>query len=293
MCLLITKPRGIHIPDDYLYSGYEINSHGAGFAIAKDNKVQIHKGFFTFESFLKAYKKMTEDQELPALIHFRLATSGYKDKDNCHPFQVGPYAMGHNGIINSLSDSYIKSDTRLLADKLHYAIKDVPDLLDDPTFLENLEEFIGYNKIAFLRPDGDFIILHEKAGSWDGGVWYSNGGYKNRRMPGNYTEESSCSLPVTRNKSHFCKGSGCFKLLRSQTDIETGYCVHCATNHLVVTVQEDEAWYENRVSFWENRTKKCTVENCDGTCTNCQEHFNGIIMEEASKDNFTIDYENI
>jgi hypothetical protein len=52
-----------------------------------------------------------------------------------------------------------------------------------------LQQFIGVgNKLIFLDNVGDFEIVNESAGTWDGGNWFSNSSYKERgvRYYGSY-----------------------------------------------------------------------------------------------------------
>src|SRR6266545_3554785 len=55
-CVAIYKPKGVQIAKKYLSNSFENNKDGAGFAYAKDGKITINKGYFSFEEFWKAFK---------------------------------------------------------------------------------------------------------------------------------------------------------------------------------------------------------------------------------------------
>lgn len=182
MCLLIAKPAGTTIPEDAMRSGYDANDHGAGFAVAEDGKVLIRKGFFNFDKFLKAYLEVSKDQTLPALVHFRIGTSGHNDEDNCHPFVVGNMAMAHNGVFPAFSFSGTESDTNRLSIYLNALETTSPGIVLTPPMLGMLDDICDErNKLAFLTPSGKIQIVADRLGYWDDGIWYSNLSYKPRR----------------------------------------------------------------------------------------------------------------
>ena len=174
MCLAIYKPVGEYIPENYLENGFEMNSDGAGFAYRNGDNIVIEKGFFRFESFIKAWRRVSAKQ---ALIHFRWATSGKKDIDNCHPFifNKGKYVMIHNGVLSHRTEPE-KSDTVCF-------VQDVLEPMSktygfNPKTKSILEKHIGRgNKIAVMSKTGKVHFLNEDAGHWLDKVWYSNDSY--------------------------------------------------------------------------------------------------------------------
>jgi glutamine amidotransferase len=181
MCLAIYKPASTK-PDKEAYrNGFENNTHGAGFAAAVNGGLVIGKGFFKFKEFWRAFKPYAD---CPALIHFRLATHGKKDTDNCHPFSITDnLAMIHNGVLPICTkDDETKSDTWHFVEKI---LKPLHEL--DPEFYQHQAiSFLGRcaisgSKFVFLRSDGDFGIWNEEDGKWESdGHWYSNSGYQPR-----------------------------------------------------------------------------------------------------------------
>ena len=181
MCIAITKPAGVK-PDYKAYqNGYDRNPDGWGFAVPDRHKksVIIRKNTTSFKDFWKQFKPF---RDRPALVHFRIKTHGVIEKRNCHPFRVGSdLAMIHNGQLdiecNEMKD---KSDT------WHFVKQVLRPMYDDsPLFPWNVgcqfiaEQYIDYNKCAFLHADGDFAWWNKEAGyEVKDGHWYSNKTYE-------------------------------------------------------------------------------------------------------------------
>jgi hypothetical protein len=181
MCIAITKPAGVK-PDYKAYqNGYDRNPDGWGFAVPDRHKksVIIRKNTTSFKDFWKQFKPF---RDRPALVHFRIKTHGVVEKRNCHPFRVGSdLAMIHNGQLdiecNEMKD---KSDT------WHFVKQVLRPMYDDsPIFPWNAgcqfiaEQYIDYNKCAFLHADGDFAWWNKEAGhEVKDGHWYSNKTYE-------------------------------------------------------------------------------------------------------------------
>ena len=176
MCLAIYKPRNELIDWDALEQGFRSNSDGSGFAVVHKDNVIIHKGFFDFAEFKSALEPFAKCQ---AAIHFRKATHGKKDGDNCHPFPVSDgLAMIHNGVLD------IQCDEKHMSDTWHYCeyvIKPMASrdkdffMHDDMVFLGS--QAISGSKFVFLRSDGMHSIWNEDDGHWNGDTWYSNYSY--------------------------------------------------------------------------------------------------------------------
>jgi predicted glutamine amidotransferase len=181
MCLAIYKPAATK-PDEEAYrNGFNSNEHGAGFAAVANGCLVVSKGFFKFDEFWEAFQPYADAD---ALIHFRYATHGKRDADNCHPFLVADnLAMIHNGILPICTkDNEDKSDT------WHFVEKVLKPLygLDTEFYRHDAISYLGSlaidgSKFAFLRSDGDFAIWNDNAGVWeDDGHWYSNSAYKTK-----------------------------------------------------------------------------------------------------------------
>lgn len=177
MCIAIYKPAGKTIDKENLQQCFKINSDGAGFLVAKDKKLTLKKGFFTFDEFYEAYLPYENEQ---CLIHFRIKTHGEINKDNCHPFMINK-GLGfiHNGIINGFGLGDI-SDTRHFNSSILQPLvaKYGNQILFEPAVQELIESRIGYSKLAFLDRHGNYQLFNEDKGVWDNEVWYSNYSYR-------------------------------------------------------------------------------------------------------------------
>lgn len=184
MCLAVYKPAGT-LPDWEAYAeGFRSNSHGAGFSVVHSGNLIVRKGFFTFDAFKEALMPFAKMQ---AAVHFRLATHGNKDEDNCHPFLVSDgLSLIHNGILEiACNQDKSKSDT------WHYAELVLRPMAerDADFFLRPEVVFMGGaairgSKFVFLRADGEFSIWNEDAGHWHADCWWSNRSYEQARWWG-------------------------------------------------------------------------------------------------------------
>lgn len=182
MCLAVLALAGNIIPDEHIEAAWRNNSDGLGFAYVDDrraggSKVVISKAYRTLDSALKAYKAEVVDLEYykyhPHLLHLRFSTAGSKSDANVHPFPVAGGAMIHNGHLFAPGNT-TKSDTYQFCESLH----------DDLTYenvkaaKESIGNAIGWSKLAFLYDTGNYVIVNDKDGLWDKGIWYSNSCYK-------------------------------------------------------------------------------------------------------------------
>ena len=183
MCIAIYKPAGLTISRSRLRRCWDRNPHGGGFALP-DGKggIAVHKAM-TWDGFERAWAESAETDQ-PMVVHFRLATHGAKNLDNCHPHRVhDDLVMAHNGIISTMTRyaTTAKSDTVAFVERV---LAKVPtdELLTERATRE-LEAAVGtYNKLVFLAADGRYSIVGEKQGTWDGGIWYSNTNYRRPRV---------------------------------------------------------------------------------------------------------------
>ena len=177
MCIAIYKPEGKVLSQATLKECYDANPDGAGFMYAEDKKLHIQKGFFSYDSFYKAYKDHETKQ---AVLHFRIKTHGKIDTTNCHPFTVNSsLAFVHNGIISGFGDANHSDTIGFNHGVLQPLVNKWGNLalFQDP-IINLIEGRIGYSKLIFLDRHGNHKIMNEGKGQWDDGVWYSNNSYK-------------------------------------------------------------------------------------------------------------------
>ena len=175
MCLAIYKPADTR-PDWTAYkSGHAANDDSWGFAAVVDGALVVRCGIGNFEEFREAFEPYFDRQ---AIIHFRYATHGKTNVDNCHPFMVAEdLAVIHNGIIGIKCE--VNAD---MSDTWHFnelVLKPMhsrdPDFYRRPEVVYSQEMAHSGSKFIFLRADGDSNIWNAEAGDWaSDGHWYSN-----------------------------------------------------------------------------------------------------------------------
>lgn len=223
MCLLaasFSKIKNI----EALENGFCNNSHGAGFCYSDNNRLFVEKGFFTFEEFIEAYNKIPD--ESANLVHFRLATGGKINEENCHPFYVNEnLAFAHNGVFGCVNSTALHSDTyefnRLLLQPLFN--KNTNYMVFKPEMKYLLEKTIGYNKVAFLNNSGKIAICNEDNGDWNDGIWWSNSGWKHSNKRCWITSEHVKSKPSSNKSDNPTWQSyleECYSEFRSMTNEE-------------------------------------------------------------------------
>ena len=199
MCIIAIKPKGKEMfSDELIETMFTNNPDGAGYMYydSKLKKVVIKKGFMTLDALKKSLSQRNFTRT-NLVLHFRIGTSGYNDKLNCHPYPVFQknklecrtnLGVVHNGILHSYTppkDSKI-NDTQVF-------IRDVLSKLDrhfqyDKNVIRLIEELIGSNKLAFLDNLNQITTIGKFIN--DNGYLFSNTTYKERRYV--YTPSYSC-----------------------------------------------------------------------------------------------------
>lgn len=191
MCLAIVKPKGVQIARKYLQNGYDGNGDGCGFALATGHRLEVYRGFETFEHLWTTLKPVQHRYTM--LIHFRLATHGEKNVANMHPFLIcdGRYAVIHNGVLN-IKSKHGRSDTAIFAEDVLQPLLKRGISFNDPAFRYLVETSIGSgNKVCIIRADGKTAIYNESQGHWHKGAWYSNHGYCERHWWQSWPESNT------------------------------------------------------------------------------------------------------
>lgn len=182
MCIAIHKPAGVKLGRDVYEKCFDSNPDGAGFAWVENGQLKMKKGFFDFDKFHEALAAVEQHE---CVVHFRIASHGNVNEDNCHPWMIEDahegfsFAVIHNGILQHRSTDE-KSDTGFFVDDILG-----PLLRRDPWFFEHDygiavgEKVIGSNnKIVILRSDGAVFVLNRKAGVEDSSCWFSNTSFR-------------------------------------------------------------------------------------------------------------------
>lgn len=185
MCIAIYQSPGCRLPKEQLVQSWKSNPDGAGIAYFNENGDIIIEKDMELDGILYKYERAVDRyaQNSPFAVHFRIATHGTVNIDNCHPFRVSEdTTLIHNGIIPVVFDDKKdpRSDTRVFADE--YLPKLPADWMDDEHLFDMVETYIGNSKLVILSRAGkhDAYIANEDAGHWskDEKFWYSNGSYK-------------------------------------------------------------------------------------------------------------------
>lgn len=80
MCIIVYKPAGIELPSrETLRECWDNNPHGAGLMWADGERVNLQKGYMSWEDFEAALDEVTKGIDVastPMALHFRIATHG-------------------------------------------------------------------------------------------------------------------------------------------------------------------------------------------------------------------------
>lgn len=177
MCLLVVNQNKTGITEAQFNAAHTANPDGFGIAYRNaQGTIKIYKDLRGAKPAYAAYRKIREKNSGAFLLHFRIATHGLVDLDNCHPFQVSEkLVFAHNGIINLESEDPTQSDTAAFCQIL----QGLPiGFLDNEASKVLIALAIGNSKLAFLDDTGKVTIINEKLGHWNAGEWYSNASYQ-------------------------------------------------------------------------------------------------------------------
>jgi glutamine amidotransferase len=200
MCIAILNTKGV-INKDTLLTCWNNNPDGAGMIYTtNNNELKIFKEMNDFDRFYSEYKKQRKvNKQSNFVLHFRIATSGKIDLNNCHPFKVNKnLAFVHNGMIDIIPMSSNVSDTFTFNEAI---IKNLgSNFLYNEAIIRLIETYIGYSKLVFLNNMNEATIINEELGMWDADNWYSNNTYQSKKEK--YTK-------VTYQKDYYKTGDIC------------------------------------------------------------------------------------
>lgn len=196
MCVIAAKPAGVKMPTrEQMEVMWFNNPDGAGIMYAKDGKVHIDKGYMKPSAFLahvEALQRKVNLDEIPVVLHFRIASAGGIKPENCHPFPltsseqmirrlhcVSDVGIAHNGTIHGYGNS-------LLSDTMQYIMLQIyPLSCAVPYFYRNraaLETIVNSTKgswMVLLSCEGDLITIGDFFPEQDG-IFYSNKTFHHR-----------------------------------------------------------------------------------------------------------------
>lgn len=180
MCIAIYQPKDKpKLSKDRLRICDINNPHGAGLAYVEAGKLFIKKGYFDFEEFWKAYEAVPEG--CPTILHFRIATSGNKDAENCHPWSINENAcIVHNGVMSDFADdkSQLSDTGNFVKFWLNPAFTALGDKAYKIPFIKYaIFKALQGDRAIILDKDGEVYIFNDDVGVYEDGIWYSNKSY--------------------------------------------------------------------------------------------------------------------
>jgi hypothetical protein len=179
MCIIIHRPQGAatRLSRETLQRCATRNPHGFGIMWADKGKLNTARYLPSERKDFIKRALILQACDVPMVLHFRWATHGAVTKENTHPFVIrkGHSALMHNGI---LGIPCVKgwSDTRTFA---YEVVRGLPEGWEKiPTVKWMMDQATLGSKVAVMYADGSVTILHKNAGISEGGIWYSNDGFR-------------------------------------------------------------------------------------------------------------------
>lgn len=249
MCIIVYKPANVSVDISTLFTCNENNPDGAGYMFPCEGRLLIRKGYFEFDDFHAAWEKTEKihGESLPVVFHFRIATSGRIDKENCHPHRITrDLGMVHNGILSCVTvpKHGMFSDTVLYRNRYLGNMKG--SSLHKTGFLRALSRHIGTgNKFAFMNGQGKVTICNEDQGVWKDGLWFSNYSFLSRNPFAFFPDgmlceycgkelktceeltEGACLDCLNDFESSYMECSGCNRILLADSHKTAGWCDDC------------------------------------------------------------------
>ncbi len=207
MCIIVYKPADIDVDDNILQNCYNNNPDGAGFLVKLDDgSLKTEKGFFNFDTFLKAIKPFRKNE---FTLHFRIKTHGLVNADNTHPFWVfeNQLAFAHNGVFNKIdcpNPNY--SDTWHFNEKIlkpFLTKMGGPEALEEEFVRDLILGYIDFSKLVFMREglENGTWIFNESKGTFVNTVWFSNTSF--RSSVSSYTTSTTTKKTYLSKENHF------------------------------------------------------------------------------------------
>lgn len=171
MCLIVHQPKGHSFNEKELADILERNADGFGVMwIDDDGELTWRKFVGPREYLTSQYFHFAAGRE--AVCHWRMATSGPKDVDHAHPFQVtDQLAVMHNGVFGSLGNAKA-SDTAIFVTKVLQPLMK-HNAITDPDIQAVIRKAIEGSALVFMDHKGK-VHKFGYTGVEYRGCWYSN-----------------------------------------------------------------------------------------------------------------------
>ena len=170
MCVIAISEKGKRQPSKKeLETMFNYNPDGAGFMVARNNRVIISKGYMIFSDYWRAIQAERFTDSDIVVYHCRISTQAGTGPEMTQPFPLNSdlrrmeyldtscsIGIAHNGIIPLTSNSREKrfSDTALYIANYLTKIIRKPHDLNIPEISEIISGTIGHSKLAILTANG-------------------------------------------------------------------------------------------------------------------------------------------
>ena len=195
MCIICVSKSGVRQPGEAAIRAMFLrNPHGAGYMVARGERVQIHKGFMDLDDYLRAIRTEHFTASDSVVYHFRISTQAGVNPEMTHPFPLSNQparlrkldlrcrvGVAHNGIIRLTSDpdNDQYSDTAIfITQYLSRLIRSRADLRDQHLRDEIFQ--LAQSKFAIMDGSGYVATVGEFVN--DRGLLFSNASYLPWRM---------------------------------------------------------------------------------------------------------------
>lgn len=196
MCIICASPKGAEQPTtEQIKTMFNRNAHGAGYMVARNGKVEIHKGFMILGDLLKQLEREHFTADDSVVYHFRISTQAGVKPQMTQPFPMARkgselealdvtcnIGVAHNGIIPMTSTGDKRfSDTALFVGLyLPRILRDRHDLYD-PMNQRMIEELI-HSKMVIMDETGYIATIGQFIHA-DNGLIFSNRTYEKITTP--------------------------------------------------------------------------------------------------------------
>lgn len=175
MCVIAVSKKGIKQPTEAeLKKMWDTNSHGGGYMVSRNGKVEIHKGFMQWDDFIRSVHSEHFTDRDSVVYHFRISTQGGINSEMCHPFPLSNnlehmkvldvlcnVGIAHNGIIpiTTTAKETEFSDTALfITQYLTLLIRSEKDIKNE-YIRSMIGELIGHSKLAIMDKNGEIYTI--------------------------------------------------------------------------------------------------------------------------------------
>ena len=191
MCIIAVSRKGVKQPSlDQLRNMFDNNPHGAGYMYARNGRVTIHKGFMTFDDFVRQIEKEHFTEDDPVVYHFRISTQAGVNPQMTHPFPLTSVlencekldvkcsvGIAHNGIIrmtSSFKETRFSDTAIFITDYMTRLIRKEEDITDSSVI--EMIDLLTNSKWAIMDGTTGTIVTVGKFTN-DEGILFSNETY--------------------------------------------------------------------------------------------------------------------